>query len=264
MPETRIELGTLGAWAPILALALAAPAPAAESAAQVVTRMIAAHGGMASWSGAETVAFTDEYRPGDAGEGLPSRVVVHQRSRRAYIDYLGTPMRMAWDGERAWSENWQSPLPPRFLALLNYYFAGLPWLTQDPGVVLGSPGRGRVPEDPTDYITIMMTFAPGTGDTPDDYYKLFIDPETYELAANEYIVTYRDVLPEGVAHTPPHILVYDEWTEVGGLKLPAHYTIYEDGAVYGSCAFRDWSLVEPFDESRMSMPDGAVVDESLP
>ena len=50
-------------------------------------------------------------------------------------------MRLAWDGRRAWSENWNAPYPPRFMALLNYYFLNLPWLTSDPGVILGDPVR---------------------------------------------------------------------------------------------------------------------------
>ncbi len=251
-------------WTLGLAL-LATPAAAALTAEQIVDRMIAAHGGMERWLATPTVSFEDEFRPGTATEGSPSRVMVEQGRRRAYLDFPGTEMRLSWDGEKAWSENWQFPYPPRFLALLNYYFANLPWLVEDPGVVLGDPGSGKLFDDPTEYLTIRVTYEPGVGDTPDDYYVLYVHPESFELRANEYVVTYRALLPEGVASTDPHILIYDEWTEVDGLKVPAHYTIYElDGTVYGSCAFRDWSFSRPFDESRMVMPPGAVVDDSNP
>jgi hypothetical protein len=109
-----------------------------------------------------------------------------------------------------------------------------------------------------------MTFEPGTGDTPDDYYLLYIHPETHRLAATEYTVTYTSLLPEGMDSTPVHLLVYDEWSEVDGLLVPTAYTIYEGEAVYASNVIRDWSFDEPFDASRMEMPDGAVVDESQP
>jgi hypothetical protein len=231
-------------------------------AAEVVTKMIEAHGGMEAWESAPTVAFTEEFRPGEATSGMPGRVVVQQGSRRAYLDYGGA--QVAWDGEKAWGVNWQVPTPPRFLALLNYYFLNLPWLTQDPGVNLGAPGTGTLPGDATEYVTVRMTFDAGVGDTPDDYYLLFVHPETHRLAANEYVVTYRSILPAGVESSQPHVLVYSDYTEVGGLVVPTGYTIYEDGAIYATAVFSDWSFSMPWDETWMEMPEGAVVDESEP
>ncbi len=198
----------------LLLAAAATPLPAAGSspAAQAIaSAMIEAHGGLERWAAAPTVAFTDEFIQPDATSGFPARVVVEQGRRRAYIDYAGT-LQLAWDGEKAWSAGSQPPLPPRFLALLNYYFLNLPWLTHDPGVVLGDPGSGKLWDDPTEYTTLRMTFEAGIGDTPDDAYVLYIHPETHRLEANEYIVTYKALLPEGAAATDPHILVYDEWT----------------------------------------------------
>ncbi len=256
----------------VAALAAAAALPSAAPAAQrspdaewVIDKMIEAHGGMATWASAPTVSFVDEFRPGEAESGMLSRVTVDQRSRRAYIDFPGTDMRMSWDGEKAWSENWALPYPPRFLALLNYYFLNLPWLSKDPGLNLPKPETDPIFDDPTEYITVRITFDPGVGDTPDDYYKIYVDPETYLLKATEYIVTYRALLPEGVDSSPAHLLVFDEYDTVGGLVVPTHYTIYElDGAVYATCPVSEWSFSRPFDESRMEMPPGAVLDESTP
>src|SRR5262249_30226253 len=107
---------------------------------QVVRDMVAAHGGMKPWRTAPTVSFEDEFqRAGQPAQA--SRVVVEQSRRRVYID-MADGARLCWDGTKAWSTNWRSPVPPRFLALLNYYFLDLPWLTQDPGVKLGEPGTG--------------------------------------------------------------------------------------------------------------------------
>ncbi len=251
-----------------VAAAMAIPAWAADRSADaewVINKMIEAHGGMDAWVSAPTVTFVDEFRSGESESGMPSRVTVEQKSRRAYIDFPGTDMRMSWDGERAWSENWALPYPPRFLALLNYYFLNLPWLARDPGINLPKPETDPIFTEPTEYITVRMTFDAGVGDTPDDYYKIYVDPESYLLKATEYIVTYRSLLPEGVDSTPPHLLVFDEHTTVDGLVVPTHYTIYElDGSIYASCAVSDWSFNQPFDESRMKMPAGAVLDESTP
>ena len=250
----------------LLLTTLALPAVAfAGSADETIDAMIAAHGGMEKWAAAPTVSFEDEFKPAEAESGAASRVTVEQGPRRAYIDFPGTEMRMSWDGMKAWSENWQMPFPPRFLALLNYYFVNLPWLAKDPGVILTDAGTGTLVDDPTQYRVIKMTYESGVGDTPDDYYTLYIHPETHRLRACKYIVTYRALLPEGVDATPENTLIFDEFATVDELVVPTHYTIYRgDGAVYATNEIRDWSFRRPFDESRMVMPDGAVVDESAP
>ncbi len=230
------------------------------SAPPIVQQMIEAHGGMEAWASAPSVYFEDLWGPGP----IWSRIQVEQGNRRALIDYPGTEMRMGWNGEQAWSANWEAPYPPRFFALLNYYFLNLPWLTLDPGVVLEETGTTILPGDPVEYRTVKMTFEDGVGDTPDDYYDLLIHPETHRLHANRYIVTYSSILPEGVEHTPEHLLVYDTSATVDGLVVPTAFTIYEDGEVYATCQIRNWSFQKPFDESRLEMPAEAVIDESQP
>jgi hypothetical protein len=238
----------------------------AQDAATAVDRMVAAHGGMDAWRDAPSVTFTDEWgRPGSP-ETRISVVQVEQGRRRAVLEFPDMDATIGWDGEKAWSVNWSGG-PPRFLALLNYYFVCLPWLVNDPGVVLHEPERRTLWNDPTEYISIEVTYRPGVGDTPDDYYVLFIHPETHLLRGCEYIVTYPTLVPEGKDHTPPHILVFDSLTTVEGLTVPAHFTIYDkddEKTVYATCTIRDWSFSKPFDARRVEVPDGAAVDESLP
>ena len=108
------------------------------------------------------------------------------------------------------------------------------------------------------------TFEAGTGDTPDDYYVLYIHPEVHRLHACEYIVTYQSILPPGTAATAPHLLIYDKWTTIDGLTVPARFTIYEGDKVYASCALENWSFQKPFDTTRMQMPKSATLDTSQP
>ena len=84
---------------------------ASDTGKGVVARMIAAHGGLQKWRSATTVSFEDVLQPPE-GPPLTSRVSVEQRFRRAYLDFPEMGARMAWDGEKAWSENWQGPFPP--------------------------------------------------------------------------------------------------------------------------------------------------------
>jgi hypothetical protein len=234
-------------------------------ALDAVNKMIRAHGGIDAWRSAPTVCFQDSFVPAGTPAGVASQVTVEQTQRRAYLDYPAFDASAAWDGTKCWSTNWALPTPPRFLALLNYYFANLPWLTMDPGVNLAYEGRQTLFDDPTEYITVRMTFDPSVGDTPEDYYVLYVHPETYTLKATVYVVTYKSVLPPGMDRTPEHVLVYDSWTTVDGLKVPTQYTIFDERrSVYATCSLIKWSFREPFDTSRMTMPENAVIDESQP
>jgi hypothetical protein len=239
--------------------------PVDASAPPIVVAMIDAHGGMATWRTAKTVSFEDRFAsPGDTA-GTESRVMVDQRTRRAYIDLPGSNQSIAWDGKRAWSMHWKQPSPPRFLALLNYYFLDLPWLTMDPGVKLAVAGTDTLWNDPTEYHIVKMTFMPGTGDTPGDTYRLYIDPASKRLKACAYTITYRALLPDSARSMPEHILVYEDYDKVDGMVVPSRYTIYStDHRPLATCAIRGWALDKPFDERRMTMPDSAVVDESKP
>jgi hypothetical protein len=241
-------------WTGVLGV-LAAGASAAEDGPEIVERMIQAHGGMARWSSAPTVTFTDAWNDGPA-----TFITVEQSGRRAYLDRAGTDASVIWDGKEAYGIQWEGP-PPRFLALLNYYFVNLPWLTRDPGVRLKA--EEDVAVHGKTYATVRMTFRAGVGDTPDDYYLLYIDPETHRLAGCEYIVTYAAVLPEGVPQSPAHDLLFTGYETVDGLVVPTGFTIYEkDGSVYAKCTVSNWSFQELFDESRMNVPEGAVRDDS--
>jgi len=238
-----------------------APAP---DAPQIVRDMIAAHGGMDAWRAAPTVSFEDEFVvPG--GPSSVSRVVVEQGRRRAYMEYPATRATAAWNGDSAWSMSWSSPFPPRFMLLLNYYFLNLPWLTMDPGVRLVEQGTGRLVGDSTEYATVLMTFAPGTGDTPNDYYRLHIDRDTKRLKGYEYVATYRALLPKGVPSSPENVLIFDSYATVSGLVVPTRYTIYgPKQELVGTCTIRNWAFDRPFDESRLGPVQGAVVDRSTP
>ncbi len=246
-----------------LAVSCSEEAAAKSRSRKIVEAMIEAHGGLAAWKSAPTVSFECSFLPAGAPSAMVSREVIEQGARRAYIDYSGSDMRLAWDGDRAWSENWKAPYPPRLMALMNYYFLNLPWLTMDPGVILGDPATARLWDDPTQYTTIKMAFEPGVGDTPDDYYVLYVNPATHQLKACRFVVTYAEMLPEGAESTPEHILVYDEFTIVDGLTVPTRCSIYKlDQTLFASTKIRDWSFSKPFDASRMIMPEGAVVDTS--
>jgi Family of unknown function (DUF6503) len=236
-----------------------------KTGSDVIAAMISAHGGMEKWRSAPTVSFEDHFKQSGAPNPMISQVTVEQGRRRAYLDFPELKSRIVWDGKQAWSENWNAPIPPRFLALLNYYFLNLPWLAMDAGVNLGNPGKGKLWNDRTEYITVKMTFNAGVGDTPNDYYLLYIDPKSNRLKACEYIATYASILPPGAKASPPHVLVYETTATVEGLVVPTRYTIHDKNhSTIASCEIRNWSFKKPFDATRLTKPPGAVIDNSSP
>ena len=154
----------------------------------------------------------------------------------------------------------------------------LPWLElslvteakcgdpQDAGVILGEPGRSKIPNDSKVYVTIPMSFASGSGDTPKDTYVLYIDPDTYRLKASEYGMTYKSMMPEGVEEMPRSIFVWDGTTKVDGLVVLTQYNVYwkHDGSAAVVGEVSNWSFQRPFDASRMKMPSDGSVDQSQP
>ena len=242
-----------------------------EQAVQIVQRMMAAHGGFHRWSSRETCSFVHSMTaPGYEDDPWVSREVIEQSTRRTYQDWPRDDARVAFDGKRVWSLNWQRGNPPKFMVNMAYYFLNLPWITQDAGVYLEASGTGRFPNAEKDYLTVRMTFGEEIGDTPDDYYVLFVDPDTFTLKAAEYVVTFAPMLdlfgaPADTKFLGPFWKVYTEWTEVDGLTVPTRYDTYmADGNVMGIHEVEEWSFRAKFDESRMRMPADAVVDDSDP
>ena len=261
MNRPRIWTMAVGLIALLMAIGNA-PANAGEAHA-IVEKMIKAHGGMDVWAGAPSVSFTDVWELKGMPMPVKAHVIVEQGKRRAHLEYPDFNARIGWDGEQAWSLNWQSPQPPRFMALLNYFFVNLPWLMKDPGVVLHEPEMVRLSDYPVEYIAIRATYEAGVGDTPDDYYVLYIHPETFVLRGCAYVVTYPSLLPRGAKSTPEHVLIFDDFATVEGLKVPVAFTIYEEWEFYARCKISDWSFSKPFDPALVALPEGGVVDRSL-
>lgn len=191
---------------------------------------------------------------------------------RAYHD-MSKPVegRFAFDGEKAWMklEGEDASYPARFWALTPYYFVGMPFVLGDPGVNLE-----KVDDDPKEAgfeaaDVVEATFDPGTGDAPDDYYVLYLEPDTGRLLGLRYVVSYAPFMVEAEAeHTPEKLLVYERIEPVGPLKLSRRHEFFAfgEGTKGERVTIAEVSDVEygaEFDDDRLEMPDGAVIDDSL-
>ena len=74
-----------------------------------------------------------------------------------------------------------------------------------------------MPQDAKEYVTVKLTFEASAGDTPKDYYILYIDPDSYELKASEYVMTYASMMQGGAESGPPSVFVWEKTVRVEGL-----------------------------------------------
>lgn len=248
----------------------------ASEAGRTLWSSIEAHGGLDRWLRAGTLAFRFDYAPHDAPD---RRMYTRQRvdlwRARAVHEELGegADARFGWDGARAWITPGPEafPTPARFWALTPYYFVGMPFVLGDPGVRLE-----RLPDADLDgrtWTMIRATFEPGTGDAPDDYYVLYVDPDSRFLHALRYVVSYpgfagKSFEPGG--HTPEVLMRLSAPVDVDGLRLHRRLDTWtwnaEDGvpaAPRVKVVAGDYALGEPIAGKAFTPPAGAAVPDGL-
>ncbi len=251
------------------------PSYASPQTQEIITKMIDAHGGMQPWLAAPSISFDCHLKlhvGNDNWLEYWEQVTVERQSRRAYAKLPnpdGSAGQIAFDGQEAWSAGDLRGLaraPARFSAWRNFYLFNLPWLTQDPGVILGKPTHGQIPHDDKSYIKIEMTFEAEVGDTPGDVYALYIDPQSYRLKGYEYVMTYASMMQNGANSSPASVLIWDGDQSVSGMIVPTRYNVYwsesHDLVVTGEVS--NWAFDKAFDESRLIAPEGATADASTP
>jgi len=110
----------------------------------------------------------------------------------------------------------------RFHVLTWPWFIMAPFKMQGEGVTLSDFERKDVAAQ--EYVTFKQTFAGDMGDTPDDWYRYFIDPETGLVHALSYIVTYGRTAAE--ANERPSIIRYFDVTSGDGPRISQRYEFW--------------------------------------
>jgi hypothetical protein len=246
----------------------------ASEGGKLVLRAINAHGGLDAWYEAPTTSFTWEYSNVGMNLRFKTRAVVDNQTRRAYHEFLllgtqeGTEPyegRFAWDGEQAWIYPADTPaVNPRFWALTGFYFQQIPFVLADPGL-----SYAVMPDEDLEgktYDMVKASFGTGVGDSPGDTYTLYVDKETDMVAGIRYTVTYGRQ-PSGASDAPPPAetqFLFQDYASVDGLTVPTRFygSNFANGAVV-SFKNEAWggevSYSQPFDESKLEMPEGARI-----
>lgn len=202
-------------------------------------RIEIAHGKPA-WTRQQAVAFDLTVTFG-GGVLLDGSMTYEPGSGRVRIETDGGAT-LVFDGERAWVSPSAAQVPMvRFQLLTWPYFLAVPFKLHDPGTYLAP--HGNRPLNGVTHETALLTFDPGIGDTPDDWYVIYQDPDTDRLAAVAYIVTYGTTADE--AEKEPHVLVYEDYWTVDGVALATRWVMYNWSLAQGAVG-------EPLGDVRLS------------
>ena len=239
-----------------------APATRPDDGGPAMARRIEAAQGMTAWRAAEAVSGRIYVDLG--GSPMLDAVMVYDHHRgRVRMELAAGPV-LVFDGERTWVSPATAQVQMARFQLLTWpYFLAAPFKLRDPGARLEATGLR--PLDGVDYQTALLTFEAGTGDSPDDWYVIYEDPESHRLAAMAYIVTYGGKSVEE-AEQEPHVIVYRDFQAVDGATLSARWTIHNwsdelgaHGPPLAEVTVRDLRFVTP-DDGAFAAPAGARED----
>ncbi|HAI10440.1 MAG TPA: hypothetical protein DCM28_01965 [Phycisphaerales bacterium] len=173
---------------------------------------------------------------------------------------------LVYDGNQVWMSPPDANVArPRFDALTWSYFLVAPFKLNDAGSHLQNLGTLPFMGD-RQLAAGKLTFGQGVGDTPDDWYVIYVDPQTRWLRGMAYIVTYgKDV---STAESNPHAITYDNYVKLAGVILPRTWTFWNwsldkgvIGQPIGSATLSNMQMVYPAANSFIK-PENSVLCEA--
>ncbi len=236
----------------------------------LMKKMLDSHGGMAKWNASPTLSFTHILVYGQPleTEFWVSNETTEIKTERTYQDWPVFNGRLAHDGKKTWTENWQLGNPPGTNVNNIYQAMAMPWLAQQKGVVLEALPLATLPGDSIAYFVVKLTYAAPSKYSTHKYYKLFIHPETFLLKGLEFNITYAPFLdiiglPKEVKSLGPFTHVFYAHTKVNGLVFPEKYDSFDkNGHSSGRHMAYNYSLNAVFDLNRMIIsPTSKIADE---
>jgi len=242
----------------------------ASEAGQLLWRATEAHGGLATWLAKGTISFTFDYQPlGNPSQRRHTRNEADLWRSRAFQEEVDGDARFAFDGEQAWivPDLDAFPSTPRFWSTTPYYFVGIPFVLADPGARYERLEDAEL--DGVSHQLVRVTYEDGTGDSPDDYYIIYVHPETHRVGAIRYVVAYPARFPQG-GHSPEKLMRYQDLREVDGLLLPHGLDTFAwdpeaeaIGDQVTEITVSDYALGRTIPASRFAAPEGATIQTSV-
>ncbi len=217
----------------LLAVAIALSLGSLTPASAQIDAAVKAHGGLEKWQSYGSVEYDCTFK------NAKGTKVDHQLFNLRNRDGLITADAYTLGSSNG--EVWIKPAldalggtPPRFYMWTPFYFFGMPFVFADPGAAHESLGQRSFQGQ--EYDAVKITYKAGTGDSPDDYYIAYVDPASGQLKLAAYLVTYAALRKDKpMDQLEPHAIVFDEWQDVDGLKVPksAKYYAWKNDTIEG-------------------------------
>ena len=174
-----------------------------------INKIFEAHGGIDKWNTFEGMYYEIE-KP-----TINEKYTVALKSRKSIID--AEHYKLAFDGSDVWLKELDTAKftrNPRFYYNLMFYFYAMPFILGDDGINFKDTASLKM--DGMEYPGITISYDAGIGESPDDEYILYYNPETYKMEWLGYTVTYfsKEKSKEF------HFIKYSDWQDVEGLQLP--------------------------------------------
>jgi len=164
-----VVLAALAWSAPVFANdEMQSPSYSSVEARRIINRMIEAHGGMKGFEKATSISYDfimylpimEQMSEGEVtGWDLwrVAHTAIEPKSWHGYTDLPWEGATIASDGDTIWSVDYKDGNPPIWRLWHHFSYVTLPWLTQDPRVMLQGPTTAKLPNDATEYHLIKMT-----------------------------------------------------------------------------------------------------------
>ena len=213
-----------------------------------------AHGGIDTWNASQTLVY-QMVKP-EATE----KHVTDLKSRKARIE--GKDFSIGYDGKEVWLAQKDTTAfkgNARFYHNLYFYFYAMPFVLGDDGITYTE--AENLLYEGVEYPGYKISYGDNVGDSPEDNYFIYYNPETFHMEWLGYTVTYYNGEPSNKVS----YIRYGDWQEVNEILLPKTLTWHktEDGKVMEaskSVEFTNVSLTNKVMENSMfERPANGVV-----
>lgn len=120
------------------------------------------------------------------------------------------------------SDSMASDSKLKFAAYTWSYFFLFPYKLSDPGANWKPIDLASI--EGRDQDTFQLTFDPGTGEAPDDWYKLYVDKKTNLVHVGAYIVTANKKREE--AEADPHAIEYMNYKNINEIPVAHNWAFW--------------------------------------
>ncbi|AUP80864.1 DUF6503 family protein [Flavivirga eckloniae] len=182
-----------------------------------ISKVFNAHGGIDAWNKMQSLVFT---MPKSSGDEITTTDL---KDRRSLIEM--PKHTLGFNGKDVWLHSKDTTTykgyNARFYYNLMFYFYAMPFILADDGIIYNE-AKPLEFEGKT-YPGIKIAYESGVGESPDDEYVLYYDPETYKMTWLSYTVTFFSKEKSKTFK----FIKYSNWQTVEGLLLPETLTWYK-------------------------------------